>query len=60
MTIHCARCGRLLKNPVYVAGIALGSTCAIAVAGARPKRARKAQAVQVLDERQRDLFEVAA
>jgi hypothetical protein len=57
MTI-CARCHRtLLRQPVFVAGMALGPKCATAVAGSKPRRSRLFDFRRPgADARQRDLF----
>lgn len=54
--MRCARCKRTLRHPVYVAGMPLGSTCAMAVAGAKPKRREKREVRR--DESTLDLFHV--
>lgn len=55
----CARCNRSLRNPVLLSGVAFGSKCAQAVAGAKPKR-KKRSAVEAhqraVDPNQRELF----
>lgn len=56
MTI-CSRCHRTLsRQPVFVAGMALGPRCAVAVAGAKPRRTRNTSAPRIADVRQGDLF----
>lgn len=60
-TARCSRCSRPLKNPVLLSGVAFGSKCAQAMAGAKAKRQRRARAAQQqreVDPRQRDLFHV--
>lgn len=56
MTI-CARCHRaLLRQPVFVAGMAMGPKCAAAVSGSKPRRSRITNPRRAADARQRDLF----
>jgi len=64
MTILCARCGRSLRNPVYIGGLVLGSTCSRAVIGgvriergARKTERRTRRAAHVAQPDQFDLFE---
>lgn len=54
----CARCSRPLRNPVLLSGVAFGSKCAQAVAGAKPKRKKRSveSHAVVVDPSQRDLF----
>lgn len=54
----CARCNRSLRNPVLLSGVAFGSKCAQAVAGAKPKRKKRAVEMHAaaVDPNQRDLF----
>lgn len=56
MTI-CARCHRSLsRQPIFVAGMAMGPKCAAAVAGSKPRRSRITTPLRAIDARQRDLF----
>ena len=56
--LACTRCGRrLLREPLWVGGSALGPKCARAMFGAKPRRVRSEP---VRDERTADLFEGVA
>jgi len=64
MTVLCVRCGRSLRNPVYIGDTALGSTCARTVirgvrigGGARQSERRARRAMHVAQPDQYELFE---
>lgn len=56
---HCSRCGRRVRDPIWLHGRALGPVCAVKVGAVQPAKKRVVlfSRRRAEDDRQAELFE---